>query len=217
MNRDKLREELAAYAHEAWANSIRHLFCTIMDCYLEPKVIVYDKETRKALHCDVVWSDGAQAYIDFCKEKMGTNYMLLKHKEKESDRKEADRMIAIMEGHWNQDEPEFESCPFCKENNGDVSNENGGYTAFCKSCMARGPAQFHTKKKAINAWNNAARLSEESCKECGPKDACEKCLAEKNVMTYLPGPGKPAMKICTSCIKKIEKKWLKGEGDVSSL
>ena len=81
---DDLREALAAYAHEAWSGWLRYLFsrCSsnaglYIDCGGQTAIIP-------------AWAVKRWA------RQMETSYVDLPEKEKESDRKEADKMLAIM-------------------------------------------------------------------------------------------------------------------------
>jgi site-specific DNA-adenine methylase len=69
-----LREPLAAYAHDVWSRWMKHLFSRTDDGAITPE----DAER---------W-----------KRQMATPYADLTEEKKESDRKEADRMLAVMSG-----------------------------------------------------------------------------------------------------------------------
>lgn len=75
---DDIREELAAYAHEAWASWMRYLFA---NC-------------GAAQHGKVVIP---ALYADALRRQMHTRYVELTESEKESDRQEADKMLAIID------------------------------------------------------------------------------------------------------------------------
>lgn len=76
---DDLREKLAAYAHEAWSGWMRYLFSRSE----------HGLTGRETIPAELVkrWA-----------RQMNTPYADLPENEKESDRKEADRMLAIMAG-----------------------------------------------------------------------------------------------------------------------
>jgi hypothetical protein len=76
---DEVREALAAYAHEAWAGWMRYLFeHGQFNEYNGTFIINADK-------------------VDRWYRQMDTPYVALSEAEKESDRDEADKMIAIVE------------------------------------------------------------------------------------------------------------------------
>lgn len=76
----ELRERLADYAHEAWSGWMYYLF---------------DKSTRNA--------DGSvtipTSLVERWHRQMKVKYAVLPPSEQESDRKEADRMLAIVREH----------------------------------------------------------------------------------------------------------------------
>lgn len=95
MNKDEMRERLAEYAHAAWSNWMAYLFSK--------------GETRQ-----ISIDGGIQTYwlmpswaVERWQRQMNTSYADLPEAEKDSDRKEADQMIAIMfgsiEGEANMD------------------------------------------------------------------------------------------------------------------
>ena len=79
MMTDKLREELAAYAHDAWAGWTRYL---------------HSKCVKNAGNLIV-----PRWFVERMTRQMGTPYADLPEGEKESDRAEADRMIEIFLKH----------------------------------------------------------------------------------------------------------------------
>ena len=85
------REELAAYAHEAWAGWMKHLFSK---CRIEKGERVIPE-----------WA------VDRWMRQMSTDYADLPEKEKESDRKEADRMLKITDVQQDRREKRDESIP----------------------------------------------------------------------------------------------------------
>ena len=74
-----LRELLAEYAHKAWSGWMRYLFL---------------KGKWNADGSFTIFKDSAERWL----RQMNTPYHELSEGEKESDRKEADEMLAIMEG-----------------------------------------------------------------------------------------------------------------------
>jgi len=81
-----LREALAAYAHKAWSGWMEHLFkkCS----FSESGGLLIPKEYAANLY-----------------RQMSTPYAGLSEAEKGSDRKEADRMIAITQADWPDPKP----------------------------------------------------------------------------------------------------------------
>lgn len=71
------REKLAAYAHEAWAGWMRYLF------------------TKAPVNSDGTWTMPDWAVTRW-QRQMNTPYADLPESEKESDRKEADAIMAII-------------------------------------------------------------------------------------------------------------------------
>lgn len=71
------REALAAYAHEAWAGWMRYMF------------------SKAELNADGSWTMPAWA-VERWQRQMQTPYADLPEREKASDRKEADEMLAIL-------------------------------------------------------------------------------------------------------------------------
>ena len=76
---DKLREQLADYAHTTWSGWMKYLF---------------EKSWRNA---DGSVTIPAELVLRW-QRQMETDYARLPENEKDSDRAEADRMIAIVEG-----------------------------------------------------------------------------------------------------------------------
>lgn len=85
MSVDKLRENLADYAHETWSGWMKYMFfvCTELD------------RTKK----EVVFRIPAKTY-DRWMRQVGTPYSRLPELEKDSDRREADRIIAICSNYY---------------------------------------------------------------------------------------------------------------------
>lgn len=79
INREELREDLAAYAHKAWSGWMKYMFGKCERDGFGNLIIPFPSEER--------WT-----------RQMNTPYADLPDNEKESDRKEADEMLKIMEG-----------------------------------------------------------------------------------------------------------------------
>jgi hypothetical protein len=77
---DDVREQLAAYAHEAWSGWIRYQF------------------TKGVINDDGSWTMPPWA-VERWTRQVNTSYADLLEAEKESDRAEADKMLAIMKGN----------------------------------------------------------------------------------------------------------------------
>lgn len=78
MGEKDLREELAEYAHDAWAGWMSYLFSK-GDLNPDGTFTIHHEETKRWIR------------------QSCTSYESLPHHEKESDRAEADKMIAIMQ------------------------------------------------------------------------------------------------------------------------
>jgi hypothetical protein len=78
MDRTILREDLAAYAHDTWSGWMKHMF----------------KKTH--LNDDGTETIPAELVVRW-RRQMNTDYVDLPDGEKESDRKEADKILAIVE------------------------------------------------------------------------------------------------------------------------
>jgi len=76
---DNIREQLADYAHDAWSGWMRYLFDN--------------------------WN---QTNIDRWRRQMTTPYAELSEKEKESDRKEADRIMEIVNKELKLEQEELD-------------------------------------------------------------------------------------------------------------
>jgi len=74
-----LREQLASLAHEQWSGWMRYLFSK----------------------CDEAYDDGSvyipREFVERWERQMNTPYSELPEAEKESDRKEADRVLVLLE------------------------------------------------------------------------------------------------------------------------
>jgi len=71
-----IRERLATFCHQQWANWMEHLFSKCIQCdegYLIP-----------------------QAYVDNLQKLMDTNYPDLSNEQKENDRREADKILKLL-------------------------------------------------------------------------------------------------------------------------
>ncbi len=78
------REALAALAHEQWSGWMRHLFDRSTKCG-NPASLV-DRSV-------MIHSDDVERW----QRQMGTPYAFLSEEEKESDRREADRVLELLE------------------------------------------------------------------------------------------------------------------------
>ena len=85
--RREMREKLAEYAHNQWSGWMEYLFSKCYTVYLEPTLQEPDGEAHLVIP---KWA------VDRWKRQMQTPYNDLSEEEKESDRKEADGMIAIL-------------------------------------------------------------------------------------------------------------------------
>ena len=79
----KVREELAAYAHEAWSGWMRHMF----------------RLSQSSRGCIIIPPDLVERWT----RQMSTKYADLPEGEKLSDLIEADRMLAIVAGGENDE------------------------------------------------------------------------------------------------------------------
>lgn len=82
MTSDETREALADYAHKAWAGWMRHMF----DRCTKQGISVVDRSL-------LIHSDDVERW----QRQMETPYADLSEQEKDSDRKEADKMLMIIE------------------------------------------------------------------------------------------------------------------------
>lgn len=85
---DKLKELLAENAHKRWSNWMKYLF---FNTY--PLKGQFDKETG-----DLVIP---KYYVDRWKRQLETEYEDLSEKEKNSDRKEADKIMCILKEYFD--------------------------------------------------------------------------------------------------------------------
>lgn len=121
---DKLREQLAEYAHEAWSGWMRYML-------------------SKGEYIDATEGDQAGEHwlmpawgVTRWERQMKTPYADLPESEKESDRAEADKMLAITQAniardltwHWQAGEVCFD-CP-CGEK--EIIISEGGETHQCE-------------------------------------------------------------------------------------
>ena len=86
MNVD-LREELAALAHEQWSGWMRYMFSRTHGPYGDGYAVIPTE------------------WVERWRRQMDTPYAELREDERESDRKEADRVLAVVMG------PDPESAP----------------------------------------------------------------------------------------------------------
>lgn len=92
MDEDALREALAEYAHESWAGWMKYLF---ERGQFEGRMVPFGAGEKYVQ----VWTMPAWA-VERWTRQMNTPYSDLPESEKNSDRDEADKMLAIMEGLW---------------------------------------------------------------------------------------------------------------------
>lgn len=85
-----LREKLAEYAHEAWLGWMKHLFSK--GVFLNEGNTMPKEGDHPTMWMMPFWA------IERWTRQMNTAYADLPEDEKESDRREADRMLAIMRG-----------------------------------------------------------------------------------------------------------------------
>lgn len=78
----ELREELSAYSHSSWAGWMKYLF---------------SKAERNPDDSVTIPSDSVERWY----RQMETEYANLPEDEKKSDREEADKMLAIMYGRYD--------------------------------------------------------------------------------------------------------------------
>lgn len=83
------REQLAEYAHEAWSGWMKYMF---------EKGKLMLETTSGAKESEIIYVMPAWAVKRWSRQ-METAYADLPESEKESDRAEADKIIAIMESH----------------------------------------------------------------------------------------------------------------------
>lgn len=79
------REALAAYAHKAWSGWMRYLFSK---CDFTMPVILSALENGSVII--------PKEFVERWMRQMNTEYVDLPENEKESDRKEADEILAIL-------------------------------------------------------------------------------------------------------------------------
>lgn len=85
-----VREALAEYAHEAWSGWMKYLFGK------GERRGQFSADPTKYSEIEVVWIMPAWA-VERWTRQMNTSYADLPESEKESDRQEADRMLAIVQ------------------------------------------------------------------------------------------------------------------------
>lgn len=86
MNDETTREQLAEYAHDAWSSWMKYLF---QQGQFKGKIV----EGKHVME----WIMPAW-FVERWQRQMNTPYADLPESEKESDREEADRMLAIVRG-----------------------------------------------------------------------------------------------------------------------
>jgi len=97
MKNDELREALAAYAHEAWSGWMRWMLPKLTTRVSGVNVPHVVQDVSSSHEFDPVWHHDADWWLKRWRELMDTSYQMLTEEDKESDRIEADKMIAIME------------------------------------------------------------------------------------------------------------------------
>lgn len=103
MSKDALREELAAYAHEAWIGWMKYFF---LKC--EPHVPYMESGNGYWFHLKM-----PTELYERWKRQMSTEYERLPEGEKKSDREEADKMMSIMSKYIEELEEENEKLRRC--------------------------------------------------------------------------------------------------------
>jgi hypothetical protein len=84
MSRENTREELADYAHEAWAGWMQYLFSKCQQDQHTPRNLIIPGDLVKR------WD-----------RQMKTPYKDLSEKEKDSDRIEAEKMLIIVDKYFS--------------------------------------------------------------------------------------------------------------------
>lgn len=85
-----LREVLAALAHEQWSGWMRHLFSKCSSRIVLRPLSAEEFSTPADVVIPHAWAERWERQMD-------TPYASLSETEKESDRKEADRVLAVLE------------------------------------------------------------------------------------------------------------------------
>ena len=99
MTREELREALAAYAHESWSGWMEYLFTKC-------RTSLHSFLTGPRSETTIIHQDQVLRW----KRQMQTPYADLSEKEKESDREQADKILALLSEAGLFGEP----CPDCK-------------------------------------------------------------------------------------------------------
>ncbi len=79
LKEQELREELAAYAHEAWSGWMRYLFQKARNPHEDGSVMIDGQHVMRWMR------------------QMETDYADLPEEEKESDRREADKILRLLD------------------------------------------------------------------------------------------------------------------------
>jgi hypothetical protein len=135
------KEKLADYAHEAWAGWMRHLF--------ELSDEVCDGTVRIP-----------SGLVDRWKRQVRTPYADLPEEEKESDRKEADRMLTIIHG---APERECEECKALRS----AMDRNAAQSRKALESLADMNSAMHARLEVMEddlraAYDESGRLTEEN-------------------------------------------------------
>ena len=119
---EALREQLAALAHEQWTGWMRYLFSKL---YVLPNLGVDPQGYRMR-----------QIEADRWLRQMQTPYAELREDEKESDRKEADRVLAILSA-------------LPGDRGGDPRTERAGRRALVRACPDTGRRRCRDRAQAF--------------------------------------------------------------------
>lgn len=135
---DELREKLADVQHGIWAHWMRYQFsqCRRPDLADDGSLIIPADKVQR-------WQ-----------RQMDTEYADLTDKERESDRHQADKVLAVVQPALAQ--PHLEPCPFCGESDriGIETKRLHGKTFYYVGCLCGtcGP-DSHTRGGAVKNWN----------------------------------------------------------------
>lgn len=123
-----LIEELAAYAHEAWAGWMKWMLPKLLDDHALPRGINY-KQGEPGTE-GFRWSDAAQDCLDRWARQVQMQYALLSQEEKESDRKQARQVLDIVRtylGLLSSAEEQMVGCSHC-------GHSMSRYDHYCSHC-----------------------------------------------------------------------------------